>query len=144
MGRKLHKALLRCQVKSTYHSPHFCCTLFDPSTLLFTLYSHTFIVNGQKYYEIPALHQRSQTTKLDWMPNSLMPTCFRALIYHFAAEGKTSLPARKAAWAAAHWCEPCWWAPSPPHPAPLSAAHPAFPSLRPLWRFRPPALTDIY
>lgn len=133
---------VNCQVKSTYPSPHFCCTLFDPSFLLSTLNSHTFTLNGPICYEMHALHQRSHTTKLDCIADANRLTCFRALICHFAAEGKTSLPARKAAEAAARWCEPCWWAPSPPRPVPPSAAHPAFPSLRPQWRFHPPALTN--
>lgn len=73
---------------------------------------------------------------------SLLRTCFPVLRYHSAVEGKTSQPARRAAWAAAHWCGLCWWAPSPPPHAPPPAAHPASLSPHPLWMFPPLAFRD--
>lgn len=92
-----------CQVKSNYHSPHFCCTLLDLSTLLWPFNWHMLTLHRQFFLKYMHCNQWPN------LPNSnRMLTCFRAQIYHFAAGGKTSLPARKAAWAAVHWCELCW------------------------------------
>lgn len=131
----------KCRVKST-HCAALCLTL----QLWYKQYIFKHL-SEMPCYIMKQVHsrQRTRATKLDWMASSepySTLTCSPALICHFAGAGKTFPPGRRAAWAAARWCEPCWWAPSPPHRAPLSAARPASPSLRPLWRFLRPAFRD--